>query len=166
MTPRINEFRDTAGGTDFSRWRYDIILRLLDNMDGDRSGISTREFCREYFQRQDLETVILVGQQLQVVRAMLQDRATPLLLLNSNQRWYVVSPGDPARARQFLVDRTRRMLNAYMRLGRVAEIGRTTYALPDTDGLLRAIEGSGPGMGQLREALGIEPEEEEQETNP
>lgn len=159
--PLINDFRDITGGIDLERWRADIILRLRDDMDNDREGLTTRGLCQIYFENDDLETVIFVGQQMQAVRQMLQNEQTPMLLLNSHFRWYVVPPGDTAQARQFLVNRTRRMLNAYERLGTYAEIGRTTYELSETDRLLIAIEGSEPTMGQLEESLGFEPQEDD-----
>ena len=72
---------------------------------------------------------------------------------------------DPERARAFLVNRTRRMLNQYERLGRYVNIGRITYALEtyseDTEALIRAIETNEPGMRALREALEIDPPEEQ-----
>ena len=158
--PLINDFRSITGAIDFTRWRNDIILRLLDDMGNAQEGLTTRGLSQTYFENDDLETVILVGQQMQAVREMLQNRNTPLLLLNSHFRWYVVPPGDTARARQFLVNRTRRMLNAYVRLGQYVEIGRMTYELSEVDRLVIAVEGAGEAMGQLGEA--IDPDEEEE----
>ena len=148
MPPRLNEFRDITGGIDFSAWRSDIIARLMEEPD---TGISTRELSREYYGDEDLVSLISIGQQMQAVRGMLHERN--LLLLNSSRRWYLVPPGDSARARQFIVERTRRMLRAYAHLGRFVGIGRETYELPDTDTLLQAIEGNAPSIAQLREAL-------------
>ena len=164
MAPRINEFRNIIGQIDFHAWRIDIIDKLLERMDFDRSGISTREFSREYFEREDLEILICVGQQLQQVRRMLQERTTPLLLLNEHRLWYVVHPDDSARARQFIVNRTQRMLNMYMRLGNYAEIGQGTYQLPATDRLIERIEGTASEMRQLEQALG--PDEDDPANTP
>lgn len=163
--PRIDEFRDEiAGQIDFAEWRLDIRAMLRNAMEMGGLGISTREFCSEYFENEYLETVLMVGNQLQIVRRELENEATPHFLLNENRRWYMVN--DPARARQFLVNRTQRMLRQYERLERYVEIGRITYALEsysqDTENLIRAIETSEPGMRQLREALEIEPPEDEE----
>ena len=150
MPRRINEFRDVTGTIDFARWRDDIIGWLLQKT---ADGITTREFCKEYFGKTDIETMLRVGVQLQAVRATLLDRG--LILLSSNYRWYLVPHSDSARARQFIVNRTRRMLNAYARLNTFVEIGKQNYALPDSDDLLKAIEGNEPGMRQLRDSLDI-----------
>ena len=154
MAPRINEFLDRFGKVNLQEWRHDIILTLLDRMDTDRLGISTKDFAMEYFERDDLEVLIRVGNQLQQVRWMLQQRSTPLLLLNEHRLWYVVHPEDSVRARQFIVNRTQRILNAYIRLGNYAEIGRGTYQLPANDRLIRAIEGTAAEMAQLEQSLG------------
>lgn len=151
--PEIDPFIDAAGGIDRVAWGHDIIARLMEEMELAHGGISTREFCRLYFDREDTETMILVGQQLQGVRHTLENAATPLFLLNSHYRWYVVPPDDEAMARQFIVNRTRRILSAYERLGRAANIGKSTYQISDTDTLIQAIEGQAPTMRGLGNAL-------------
>ena len=158
--PRINEFRNVIegmdlGGINFPAWRLDIVARLWDDLEGDRAGISTREFCREYFGdgNDDAENMLLMGAQMQHARRILEERATPLLLVNIGYRWYIAPPDNPAMARGFIVNRTRRMLNLYARLTQYSEIGQVTYALPPTDNLIQAIEGSDQAMNQLEAGL-------------
>ena len=76
-----------------------------------------------------------------------------MFLVNRGYRWYIAPPDEPASARAFLLNRTQRILNAYVRLQRYAEIGQETYALPPTDMLIRAIEGSEQAMNQLEAGL-------------
>ena len=161
--PRIDEFRNIAGGIEFQDWRDDIKAMLREAMEKGGYGLMTREICDEYFDYWDTETLLLVGRQMGIIRSQLEEELTPRFLLNENRRWYMVN--DPERARAFLVNRTRRMLNQYERLGRYVNIGRITYALEthseDTEALIRAIETNEPGMRALREALEIDPPEEQ-----
>lgn len=161
--PIIDNYMDAFGRIDKNAWRYDIISRLLYDMEREREGFSTRELCRLYFGYTDYEKLELTGQQLQGVRVMLQDRSTPLMLYSHGYRWYVVPPSDSGNARAFINERSKRMVGAYARLSRYAEIGQETYALPADDRLIKAIEGSGPAMGELAEAIEPEPEETEPE---
>lgn len=94
MTPAINEFRRMDGSTDLTLWRYDIIARLLVDMEEGGSGFSTTDLCQIYFGSVDLEKKIWMGDQMQGVREMLQLRPTPLILRNSHYRWYIVHPHD------------------------------------------------------------------------
>ena len=134
------------------------MARLWDDLEDERAGISTREFCREYFGagNDNAENMLLMGAQMQHARRILEERAVPLLLVNIRRRWYIAPPNDLAMARGFIVNRTRRMLNLYARLAQYSEIGQATYALPPTDNLIQAIEGSDQAMNQLEE--GLEPE--------
>ena len=165
-TPRINEFRHVIegmdlGGIDLNRWRLDIIARLWDDMEGERVGISTRDFCTEYFGvgNDSTENMLFMGAQMQHVRRMLEERPVPMFLVNRSYRWYIPHPSDRAMARGFLLDRTRRIVNAYIRIQRSVEIGQETYALPPTDTLIMAIEGSEQAMEQLE--AGLEPESDD-----
>ena len=150
--PAIDEFRDLTGAIDREAWGHDIIARLITYME-DGESVSTRELCGIYFERDDIETVILMGHQLQIVRGMLENAQTPLFLLNSHSRWFLVPPGDHIRAMEFIVNRSRRMLRAYERLQGNVQIGRATYQIPDSNRLIQAIEGQEPAMEQLGEAL-------------
>ena len=159
--PLIDDFRDITGAINFAQWRFDIIIRLLDDMDNAQEGLTTRGLCRLYFDAVDTERMIVTGDQMQAIRGMLEARATPLLLANRNRRWYIVHPNDPAAARGFISERTRRMVRAHLRLGRYSEIGQETYQLPSDDGLLQAIRGADPTMRQLAAAVGLEQQEDD-----
>ena len=148
MPRRINEFRDTSGTTDRARWREDIIGWLLQRTE---DGITTRELCREYFGDTRIETKLRVSVEMQIVRAILLDRG--LFLLSNARRWFLVPHEDSARARQLIVNRARRLAKSYERLGTLVEMGKQNYALPESDQLLRAIEGNEQTMRQLRATL-------------
>ena len=90
---------------------------------------------------------------MQQARRILQERPVPMFLVNISYRWYIAPPDNPAMARGFILNRTRRMLNLYVRLQQYSEIGQGTYALPPTDTLISAIEGSEQAMGQLEAGL-------------
>ena len=160
---RIDEFKNIAGVIEFEDWHNDIKGMLREAMEAGGYGITTRDICDEYYDDLGLEELLFVGQQMQIIRGQLEQEPTPRFLLNENRRWYMVN--DPERARAFLVNRTRRMLNQYERLGRYVNIGRITYALEayseDTEALIRAIETNEPGMRALREALEIDQPEEQ-----
>ena len=47
--PLIDYFRDITGAINFAQWRFDIILRLLDDMDNAQEGLTTRGLCQLYF---------------------------------------------------------------------------------------------------------------------
>ena len=152
----IEAFRGQDGTIDRTAWGHDIIARLIEQMDLSHAGISTREFCAIYWgsdREVDLELMFYVGQQLQIARGILENASRPLFLLNSNFRWYVVPPDDPAMARRFIVNRTRRILRAYERIERTVTIGKTTYRIPSADALIEAIEGQAPSMKKLQKAL-------------
>ena len=159
--PLIDNFRDISGAINFAQWRFDIILRLLDDMDNTQEGLTTRGLCQLYFEADDTERMIVTGDQMQAIRRILEGRTTPLLLANRNRRWHIVHPNDPAAARGFISERTRRMVRAHLRLGRYSEIGQETYQLPLGDNLLQAIRGADPTMRQLAAAVGLEQQEED-----
>ena len=154
--PLIDNFRDLTGAINFAQWRFDIVLRLLDDMDGTQEGLTTRGLCRIYFDADDTERMIVTGDQLQAIRRILERRSTPLLLANRNRRWYIVHPNDPAAARGFISERTRRMVRAHLRLERYSQIGQETYQLPSDDNLLQAIRGADPAIRQLAAAIELD----------
>ncbi len=132
----------TDGSVDINAWRYDIIARLLIDMENQGQGFSTRDLCMIYFGFADMEKLIWVGDQMQAARAMLQDRPTPLLLRSYRRSWRIVHPRDSAGARAFILDRAKRFIRAGRRVEQYSEIGQATYALPAGDPLLTAIEGA------------------------
>ena len=133
--PVINEFKDQSGQIDQNAWRHDICARLLIDMDNGQAGFTTTELCMLYFGYADFEMKVYVGQQMQIVREMLQERQTPFILRSHHKVWYIVKPGDTTRARGFIVDRAKRFVRSHMRLRRYSEIGQATYALPADDTL-------------------------------
>ena len=157
MTAAINEFVNSYGRTDVTRWRYDIIARLLVDMEEGGAGFSTNELCQIYFGFVDLEKKLWMGDQLQAVREMLQLRPTPLLLRNNQYRWYIVNPQDPGAARGFIQERTKRFIRAHHRLRTYSDIGKGTYALPEDDSLLLAIEGVTSNVQRLEDVVDQQP---------
>lgn len=153
MTPAINDFVRLDGSTDLNAWRYDIIARLLADMDSQGMGFSTNEFCQIYFGSVDLEKKLWVGDQLQAVREMLQLRPIPLLLRNNQRRWYIVHPNDAGGARGFIQERAKRFIRAHQRLLAYSDISKGTYSLSEDDTLLRAIEGASTNVQQLEDVV-------------
>ena len=130
-------------------------------MDNGGEGFSTRELSMAYFGFADLENMLWVGDQLQAVRLMLQDRPTPLLLRNQHHRWYVVQPTDSGGARGFILDRAKRFVRSHRRLERYSEIGQSTYSLPAGDPLLVAIEAAQTRVQEVAAVALPEPDEED-----
>lgn len=153
MTAEMYRFMDSDGRIDYNQWRHDICARLLTDHEGPVNGISTNELCMIYFGYVDLERQIQIGEQMQAVRQMLENRQQPVILRSHRYRWYVVAPDDTAGARGFIVDRAKRFVRSHVRLGRASSIGRQTYGLPQADPLLRAIEGTAPTIHQIEGAL-------------
>ena len=154
----ISEFTDDGGAVDTNAWRRDIIGRLLIDMDNGLDGLTTRDLCMLYFGYADFEKKVWMGDQMQLVRQMLQDRQTPLILRSYGYRWYIVKPSDWVSARGFMLDRAKRWIRGYERLETVSEIVQGTYALPGNDPLVEAIEGTEPGVRRVERALTAPPE--------
>ena len=158
MSPEINDFVNPDGRINLSAWRHDICARLLTDHVGPDDGISTNELCMIYFGYVDLEKQIFVGDQLQIIRHMLEERQQPVILRSHRYQWYVVAPRDTAGARGFIVDRVKRLIRSHGRRRTASSIGQQTYALPPADPLVTAIEGTAPVIHQLEAA--IEPPEQ------
>lgn len=155
MAPVINEFKDDSGRVNINEWRHDIIARLIIDSENGAEGLTTRELCMIYFGYIDLEMKIWMGDQLQAVRQMVQERPIPMFLLSHWYRWYIVPAKDAASARGFIVDRAKRFIRSHSRLRRYSDIGQKTYALPSGDPLLKAIEGVAPNVRQIESAVAL-----------
>lgn len=126
---------------------------------GPENGITTLDLCMLYFGYYDLERRLLMEQEMQAVRFMLEYRQQPMLLRSHHRRWYVVAPEDTAGARGFFAERAKRFVRSGVRLQRSSNIAQETYQLPQGDPLVRSIEGVQPAIRQIEEA--IEPPEPE-----
>jgi len=154
MRAEINEFiNPVTGQINFNDWQHAICARLMTDHVGPENGISTSELCMLYFGYADLEKKILINNQMQVVRHMLEERQQRMILRSYNYHWYVVAPEDTGGARAFLENRTSRFVRAGRRLKTISDISQETYQLPPGDPLVTAIEGTQPLLDEVKRAL-------------
>lgn len=164
MSAEINQFVDPiSGGIDVNAWQHDICGRLLTDHVGPQNAISTSELCMIYFGYVDWEKQILIRNQMQTARFMLEHRAEPVFLRSHHHLWYIPAPDDTGGARGFFENRAKRFVRAGRRLLRISNISQQTYQLPQTDPLVTAIEGSQPTLDRVDRAIELPSGEQNQE---
>ena len=153
MMPEIYEFMDPGTGRiDMNAWRHDICGRMQSEHEGPENMVTTRDLCMVYFGYVDTEKFIFMGDQMQAARGMLMNRQIPMILRNAGGGWYVVHPEDVGGARGFVERFATRFVRAGRRLRRYSEVAQQTYQLPESDPLVRAIEGSQSTLDQVERA--------------
>lgn len=156
--PEIYQFMNPlTNSIDMNAWRHDICARMQVDYQGPENRTTTRDLCRLYFGYVDTEKLMFMGDQMQVIRGMLMERQIPMILRNAGGGWYVVHPEDVGGARGFVERFATRFIRAGRRLQRYSDVAQQTYQLPESDPLVRAIEGSQSTLDRVERARELPP---------
>jgi len=148
----VDFYDKETGYIDYHAFRQDLRGKLIKEHCGAINGISTESLAECYYHRRDLEPCLKMEQELQFARAVLRERG--IILKNTYCRWHIVDNAPEAYG--YLKNRAMRMVRAHGRVVTESEIALKYF--PELEGysLPKAIAGLGKPVKQLKEAIQID----------